>query len=298
MIKNIKFLASILLVFSFLSANTQEISSDPFHINLINSKYADGIESIMLSKELNSKLKKDFKLSHNSPIKVSSIATIEDEKLIEGMETMFLNKVSIEITVSNNIKNEEWNWKGTFKGKGDSKKNSIKKALKSFSKKKSGLKDFSFKLNTYLQEEYHNNCNGLIDYANKQYNENNFTKSIMICAQIPKNSQCSVQAKNLKKKAFDSLQKKNCDAILYKATLKKSVKDYNGAIRYLIRISPDSPCASKALDLAKEMEDSINNDSKVDSKNINLYKIILESENNPDYKHNWLKHAIDMYKYD
>ena len=298
MIKSIKVLPSILLVFMFLSANAQEIKSNPFQISFVNSNYSDGIESVMLSKKLKTNLKKDFKLAYNSPIIVKSIATIEDEKLIEGMETMFLIKVSITINVTNNIKNEEWSWEETFKGKGDAKKNSIKKAIKNFSKKKNGYKDFSNKLNTYLKNEFQNNCTSILDYANKQFNENNFSKSMMICAQVPENSQCHDQAKNLKKKAFDSLQKKNCEAILYKATMKKSVKDYNGAIRYLIRISPDSPCAPKALDLAKEMENSINNDNKVDSKNINLYKIILESENNSEYKQNWLKHAIDMYKYD
>ena len=282
----------IIIIFSLLPvANifAQNDKSNKYNIKISKPGYKANLETKLLYKKLVKAIKKDFKSGYYTPFVIIPDAAIEDTHLIEGMETQTLVDLKINLTVKNTSTDEEWIWEHIFKGKGDNKNKSIKKAVRKFIKKDSGYKDFSTRLQNYIQNELDKNCQNYIALAKEKYQEKKYYECIQICNFFPKDNNCFEDAALLKKSAFDAIQKQKCESLLYKAKMKKSIKDYDAAINYLIRISPDSPCSEKAVSLAKEMESSIDNNIK----SIDLYKIIINSSSDASSKEKWLEKAMD-----
>lgn len=272
-------------VLFFISSSAQEASGTKYSIGIKENR-ANNMYSYELINKMKKKLAKDFNVIHNSTVTLVPEIEIISEKTIEGMETSLITSANVIIEVKNSMDEKlNWTWEKVFKGKGHNKRGSLKSAVKKFIRKDSGYKAFKEELNLYIDKEFNENCTKYIENATKYFSEKKYKECISKCENIDSNSSCKSNADKLKKEAFDAFQVKECEGLLYKAKLKKRAKNYNGALRYLLRISPDSPCAEGALDLAKKMEDSIGEDIK----SIQLIKIITED----GMKAKWLRKSMD-----
>jgi len=283
--KKIYFFIIFVLFVSSLIAQQQKEIKYSIYTHVLRDDITSR-ESYFLLKKMKKKLKKKYVITRNTNIVIEPSVEVLSEKNIEGMENIVLTEVNIVLKVKNTLREDsDWTWDKTFKGKSVNRKESIKKAIKKFLRKDNGYEEFRSNLNKYLEAEFNSNCIKYLGFAKDQYTKKNLRKCINICNQISKESSCYTDAKILKKDAFDAIQKKECDALVQKAILKKSIKEYNSAVRYLIRISPDSPCAENALKLAKEMESSIDENTK----SMKLIKVIIDSES----KEEWHRMSID-----
>ena len=218
--------------------------------------------------------KKNYRVGAPGLVTLWFSVDADNEKTIEGMETVTLADVTLKIKLVNSITDEEKVWEKVVKSRGTSIPDLERSAIRKLSSN-GGAKEMARFFDEYLVDEFVNHCSKYYAIAEKKYAEGKYVEAIRILSYIQDGTTCEKKAKNLMKEALLLEQKKVCNDYLYKANLAYESGDYERSLSQLYQISPRSLCAKDAMELAKKIGEKFEH-SNVSTKSINIHKFIVE----------------------
>jgi hypothetical protein len=188
---------------------------------------------------------------------IKPVATILEEKKIEGMQQLQVVKMNTTLQLWNlNSKSNIAFFTLITTGSGQSTQKAINQAIENITTKgidiKKGLNDFELKIKNY----YRDNCDELISETIKLQSEREYEKAFMIVSGIPLKSECGEKASKLKTEIYNLFQTNTCSNLLKMSDEFQAKQDFESALNQLSMIDSESPCKieakSKILDIEKK----------------------------------------------
>ncbi|MEO1261447.1 MAG: hypothetical protein AAFZ15_21770 [Bacteroidota bacterium] len=209
-----------------------------------------------LHRALTNGLKKDFNIHSQSIVTLSSEVAVGESKTVEAMETYIYTDVKIEFQLNNSVTEKIAAWDYSGKGKGTDKYKSLSDAIKKFRSSKEGLKKLKEFISVYINEELKNNCDSFISSAKSAVNEDQLNRALLILNNLNDSLACQDAKKTLVQKITDQQAKNICDHQMQKIKVmvnSKQPQQLDQAVRQLLLIPPNAPCAEEALQVSEEI---------------------------------------------
>ncbi len=211
---------------------------------------------------------------------VLATATTQDEGKIEGMKTLYIAKMELNLVVKNLLtgqvfSSETFYYSSTGKTIGEAAKKSIN-AIKPF---KMDVKKYIMALEEKMEIYYTENCAKIKEQAQKASSQNQYKKAIALLSTIPKNTDCYTTIEQDLDVVLKQYYLSSCNTIIQKAEYAMIQKKYDSALKHIAQISPDAPCAAAAAQALAKIEKGLSTKNKAKAKFLaKVYKDNLELE--------------------
>lgn len=255
--KNILFF-SILFFPAIIFSQSFDLSKNNLRIKTPESKNAQAAKD--LHRTLNNGLKKSFNVHNQSVFTIYSTISINADRKMEGVQVLEVADVTVDFQIDNSITNEikEWTYKG--QGKGETESKAIANAFKLFQSSDSGLKEWGDSIGVYIKDEINSRCLTYIRKAEEAAGTHDVAQALLILNNIKNDSECSNAKRELEEKITAMHGKEFCEASMKKIKFMASsttVLQLENVMQELIMVPPNAPCATEALDIAKQINSNL-----------------------------------------
>lgn len=284
--KNLLIILFISLGFS-LSAQFNE---DNYSLELIKIKYrANYRTAIQLTEGISNILSEDYNLVRRSNIQLSIIINTGKSNLIEGMDIQVVGKPEIKFSIKDNVTKNKNSYVYSKDLKVRTNKSLGEKLVNSFLNDDNAKKEFIAFVEEFVKKQFDSKCEkhfaNIEKLANKKDYRNAIRQTMIL---IP--SSCKAKAITLKDQLFKDQADYYCEKKIQKAKIMVNSGIFfqmKRAIKILLSIPPDAPCATEAFGLSKQIGEKMKELNKT-SKNIDTY-IQLFNENKDDWRSFYIK---------
>lgn len=210
-------------------------------------------------------LKTDYNLAARSIIVIKPVLKGGSTHLIEGMEAKVVGKPKLEIHIFDKISERDSAFVYSKDMSAMTDEDPNRKFINLFVEDKTAQIAFKQFLKAFVKEAFQNECATKFDAVAKMREKKNYRKAMILLANIAAESSCKAKAIQMQEDMLKEQAAKNCDKKIHQATLivnSELVFQYKKALKILLSIPPDAPCASEALALSKKMGENMKDNPK------------------------------------
>lgn len=255
---------SFVLLMAFVVRGQFDESLHTIKITQLKSK-SDYRARNDFNKFLKDFLKTDYNVAARSTIVVKPMLKKGGTHLIEGMEAKVVGKTKLEIHIIDKISKKDSVFVYSKATSAMTDENPDKNFINSFLDDETAQMAFKLVLKAFVKESFQNNCAAKFDAVAKMKEKKNHRKTMALLANIAAENSCRAKAIQMQEDILKEQAVINCDKKIHEATLivnSKLVFQYKKALKILLSISPDAPCAEEALALSKTMGENMKDNPK------------------------------------
>ena len=227
---------------------------------LVNCTHAgtNSQQTSSLNTSLTQKLTTHFQISKDAVYQLNVTIEIGKSRTIEGMDTKTFTEVTFHQSLQNLISKDTISVSTSqISGKAMNESAAIRDAIKKYVESPGYVIGLRQTVDADITSYFDENCTTALSQIPVKGDETTLTRAFVAMEYLG-NGSCAKSALAKTESILSELDRITCETVMYDLEIKVSSGIYNPneVLGQLLRISPNAPCAGKALELAKKMGES------------------------------------------
>lgn len=246
--------------------------------------------------KLSKRLKKDFTVADNGFLQLSSVVTLGDMHVINGMDTYTTSEASVDYAISApNLPSDKISLPLKVKGKNE--RDLINKFGTSIIRDKKHMTALTDFLDAYLKENL-TSCTQITGHINSSLADKDIAGAFGMLGYYDWMESCEDEKSKAEKSIEEGHNKYVCDVLIQKCSILANgadVNDLNQAIDLLQMIPPDASCAEEAIKVSEKVSENAAKLSAHSAKKLEDRIVIINSHSQSDWRSWYRKNYTKIY---
>lgn len=257
------------------------------------NKYAErGVQS-----KLKSRLKKDFLISNNAFLSLSTYIIPGETKTINGMDSYTVATSQITYTIKGDNLPED---KITLdlKTKGNNKNDLYRKMGNSLIRNKKHVDELNEFIKAYM-EKHISTCAQVSKLINDQLDENEIANAYSMMGYYEWLGNCKDEITKSEKAIEEKHTQYACDLVIQKSSIlanSSNINDLNRAIDILYMVPPGAPCADEAINVSAKVSENAVKLNNSGGQKLSNRIVLINSNNQSEWKSWYRKNYTKIYR--
>ena len=253
---------TLVLVFLFFNSTMAQFNDANYTIKLLSAKYRQNYAATRdLDNYLRENLSSTFNIGKHSNIQLKPVVNIGKAHLIEGMDIKAAGSPQLEFIVQELSTKQKDTFIYSKELTAKNKAQMGSQLISLFIKDAKAMGDLEQFIIDFINQSLSDGCVKQFEKIDLLSKEQKYKDAIRLVTNLVP-SPCSAKAKIIQKELIKQYSESECESKIHNAQIMVNTGilfQMKRAIPILLSISPQAPCASEAIALAKKIGDKMSN---------------------------------------